>query len=272
MDILEKNTVDFAGERTVNVRALFIGEKLELRTLENTNYLASSPLTIAAGENGCAILQRYGAIVLFGTNPLEEAAFINNLQPWIAKSFQEPELEETQIKLNPDSQETLTDHEIIELKEFSIERLQIVADVLAKSVILSHYENAITLVFDKIEPIAASIKKFGNGLHEGEDLLKLIGNNIMVQQTMIGLVEIEDKPEQLWDYPSLERLYVRLEDEYEIRERNKALERKLELISRTAQTVLDLMQHRSAVRVEWYIVILIVIEVLLSIYELFLMG
>lgn len=272
MNIIETNIVEFAGEKTVNVRALFIGEKIDLRTLENTNCLGDSPLTIAAGENGCAVVQRYGAIVLFGVNPLEEVAFINNLQPWITKPFKEPEFEEAQLQLNPDGKEIITDSGIVELKEFNIERLQIIADVLAKSVILGHYESSIASVFDKIEPIAASIKRFGNGRHGGEDLLKLIGNNIMVQQTMIGLVEIEDKPEQLWDYPNLERLYARLEDEYEIRERNKALERKLELISHTAQTVLDLMQHKSAVRVEWYIVILIVIEVLLNIYELFFMA
>jgi uncharacterized Rmd1/YagE family protein len=29
------------------------------------------------------------------------------------------------------------------------------------------------------------------------------------------------------------------------------------------------MQHQSAVRVEWYIVILIIVEILLNIYELF---
>ncbi|WP_052055327.1 RMD1 family protein [Myxosarcina sp. GI1] len=272
MNTIQTNIIEFAGEKTVSVRALFIGEKLDLRTLENTKCLGDSPLTIAAGEHGCVILQRYGAVVLFGLDSLEEAAFIEKLQPWIAKPFKEPEFEEAQIKLNPNSKEIIADNGIIELKEFSVERLQIVADVLAKSVILSHYENAITMVFDKIEPIAASIKQFGNGRHDGEDLLKLIGNNIMVQQTTIGLVGIEEKPEQLWDYPNLERLYVRLEDEYEIRERDRALERKLELISRTAQTVLDLMQHRSAVRVEWYIVILIVVEVILNIYELFFMG
>ncbi|MGL5942398.1 MAG: RMD1 family protein [Waterburya sp.] len=261
--------INFAGEKTIGVRALFIGEKIDLRALENTSCLSESPLTITAGENGCAVLQKYGAIVLFGVNPLEEAAFINNLQPWISKAFKEPESEETRIEINIDSKEFVTENGNIELKEFNIERLQIVADVLAKSVILSHYETSIASVFAKIEPIAASIKRFGNGRHQGEDLLQHIGNTIMIQQTMVGLVEIEDKPEQLWDWPNLERLYLRLEDEYEIGERHRALERKLELISRTAQTVLDLMQHQSAVRVEWYIVILIIVEILLNIYELF---
>ena len=36
---------------------------------------------------------------------------------------------------------------------------------------------------------------------------------------LIGRVEIEDKPDILWDQPELERLYARLEDEYELHER-----------------------------------------------------
>jgi len=52
-------------------------------------------------------------------------------------------------------------------------------------------------------------------------------------------------------------------------ERHHALERKLELISQTAQTVLEFMQHSSSQRVEWYVVILIVVEILLSLYDIF---
>ncbi|WP_242058215.1 MULTISPECIES: hypothetical protein [Nostoc] len=42
----------------------------------------------------------------------------------------------------------------------------------------------------------------------------------------------------------------------------------LELISQTAQTVLEFMQHSSSQRVEWYVVILIVVEILLSLYDI----
>jgi uncharacterized Rmd1/YagE family protein len=47
-----------------------------------------------------------------------------------------------------------------------------------------------------------------------------------------------------------------------------ALERKLELVSRTAETLLDLLQDKRTLRVEWYIVILIVVEIVLTLYEL----
>ncbi|HSW52781.1 MAG TPA: hypothetical protein VLG93_06095, partial [Sulfuricaulis sp.] len=69
-------------------------------------------------------------------------------------------------------------------------------------------------------------------------------------------------------HPEVERLYLQLENEYELRERNTALERKLALINQTAETVLNLMQNRSMLRVEWYIVILIVVSVLLSLYTM----
>ena len=101
-----------------------------------------------------------------------------------------------------------------------------------------------------------------------KELLGHIGNTLLVQQKMIGRVEIEYKPDILWDQPDLERLYARLEDEYELHERLSTLERKLELIERTAETTLDLVQSRRMLRVEWYIVALIVFEVMLTLYEM----
>jgi uncharacterized Rmd1/YagE family protein len=85
-------------------------------------------------------------------------------------------------------------------------------------------------------------------------------------------VQIDDTPELLWDRPDLERLFARLRDEFEILERFTALNRKLELVSRTAETALGILQARRSLRVEWYIVILIVVEIVLTLYELFIRG
>ena len=51
-------------------------------------------------------------------------------------------------------------------------------------------------------------------------------------------------------------------------ERFDALNRKLDLITRTVETVLELLQNRRALRVEWYIVGLIVFEIVLTIGQL----
>jgi uncharacterized Rmd1/YagE family protein len=76
----------------------------------------------------------------------------------------------------------------------------------------------------------------------------------------------------LWELPGLNRLFSRLEDEYEVAERRLALDRKLDLITRTVETLVNLLQNQRALRVEWYIVLLIVIEIFLTLYQLFVVG
>jgi uncharacterized Rmd1/YagE family protein len=85
---------------------------------------------------------------------------------------------------------------------------------------------------------------------------------------MGGRMEIQDKPDLLWDHPELERLSLRLENEYELRERNTVLERKLALMFNSMETAINLLHNRRSQRLEWYIVILIVIEVVLYLYEI----
>jgi uncharacterized Rmd1/YagE family protein len=92
---------------------------------------------------------------------------------------------------------------------------------------------------------------------------------LLVEQRMVGRAEITEKPDVLWDNPGLEGLFVRLEGEFEIRERHTAIERKLNLIANTVHTVLELVSSKHSLRVEWYIVILIVLEILLTLYQLF---
>ena len=123
---------------------------------------------------------------------------------------------------------------------------------------LAHYETTVAAVFDEVEPLAAGLRERGRSRIHGRELLRHIGRTLDIQQRMVGRVEVEEKPEALWERPDLERLYQRLAEEYELTERHRALERKLDLIARTASTLLTLQYNRRSLRVEWYIVALIV--------------
>lgn len=258
----------FQRKETVRGRALFLGERLDLKALEKTDYLAKLPLVISAGEQGCVVMFRYGAVVLYGLSPMEEASFLTHLKPSVIEPFASPETEEVILKL-ADTEGARVENGTIWLNSFSIECLQIVSDVLAKSVVLAQYEVGTGKIFDQIEPFAQGLQRTTRDEQWGKELLRQLGRTLSIQHKIVGRVEMIDKPEILWDTPDLERIYLRLENEYEIRERHLALERKLDLISRTAETVLGLLQHNTGLRVEWYVVILIVVEILLSFYDVF---
>ena len=85
---------------------------------------------------------------------------------------------------------------------------------------------------------------------------------------MSGRVAVEEKPDVLWDRPDLERLYARLEDEYELSERARTLARKLDVVQETARALTDLIDAQRSVRLEATIVLLIVFEILITFYEL----
>lgn len=258
----------FNGKNQILVRALYVGQRLELRSFDHTYSLASAPLMVTAGESGCVVMLRYGVIVLFGLTSMEEANFMEDLRPYIIDPFDQIEFEN--IVLVEDRNRKECDIQAnIALHAFDIPRLQLVGDILAKSVVLAHYERVIASSFDRIEPLASTLQSRGTTPQRSHILLKHIGEALSIEAKMVGRAEISEKPELLWEHPEHERTYQRLQDEYELQERHLALEHKLSLISRTAETLLDLLHHKRSLRVEWYIVILIVIEVVLTLHDKF---
>lgn len=257
---------------SISVHALLIAERIDTRSLEKRTALSVLPLTIHAGASGLAVLFRYGAVVMFNMSEEEERAFLDGLRPLIHEPIERPEEDVARVAKRPHREEQVDPSGTVLLKDWSLEKLQLVADILAKNVVLAHDEERIRHVFDRIEPLAAHLKQAGRARRDTRALLRQIGDVLLTQHRMVGRVEITERPELLWDYPQLERLYLRLEDEYELRERDRALDRKLDLISRTVETLLDLVHNKRSLRVEWYIVILIVVEIVLYLYDMFIRG
>ncbi len=264
-------TVDSITPTQVVARAYFLGQSIDLTALHDRTATLTSPLIVPVGSDGQGVLFAYGAAVVFGLSEAATDGFLATIYPHIKAPFAQPETESVAIQLLPGQDGKVQDGFIL-LSALDLPRLQLVAEVLAKSVVLAHYETGAAEVFDQVEPYAAELQHQRHTQPSGEQLLKQIGHTLMIQNKIVGRVEIVDKPELLWEYPELDRLYQRLEDEYEIRERHSVLERKLDLVSRTAETVLDLQRQQTGLRMELYVVILIVIEVLLSLYDLFIQA
>ena len=256
-------------QKSFKARAVLVGERIDLKALSAADALATNPLTVRVQGGGIATLHRYGVAVFFAVSPMEQVAFLRYLQPLAANPYPKPETEELEVRVEAGGREGVSGGVVV-LDDAAIERLQVIADVLSKSALLSLYESKVAGEFDRIEPLAVELDRTGRIRGHSKDLLKKIGSMLLVEQRMVGRAEISEKPEVLWDNPALEGLFARLEDEFEIKERHTALERKLNLIARTAQTLVELLSSKHSLRVEWYIVLLIVFEILLTLYQMFL--
>ncbi len=267
---IERPLAGISADR-FQAKAFFLGERIDLRSYHLNDRLASAPLTISAGKRGLAMLFRYGVVVLFDCDPTEEAALLWKLGPRVMQPYARPEVEEVTIRIDPERKEGI-EGGVISLRDAEVIRLQLVAVILSKSVVLAQFESSIAQNFDRIEPLAENLERMARGGRPFRELLRHIGTVLLIEHKMVGRVEVRERPELIWKHADLESLYHRLEEEYELRDRFAALDHKLTLTSRTVGTVVELLENRRILRVEWYIVLLIVMEILLSCYELFWRG
>jgi uncharacterized Rmd1/YagE family protein len=252
----------------LTAHALLIGDRINTAGFEG-QVLSSAPPAVRVGSSGLAVLFRYGVVVFIGLSAEEEADFLERLQTRTYGKITPPEEEWAKIQVAKEGEEPIPVGGPILVREFSLERLLVVADALAKSVVLGHDEREVTNVFDRIEPFARELATFGKTSRNRTDLLKLLGNALLVQHRLSGRVAVGEKPDVLWDRPDLERLYARLEDEYELSERAETLNRKLGVIADTASTLAEIIDTKRSLRLELIVVILIAFEIVITFYEIY---
>lgn len=256
---------DPAGASTRAVHAVLRGDRLTLDRASFSDAISTTPLCLRRAD-GFVVAFRYGALVFAGLAPDDEGAVTTELAPGAAHIMEEERLA---IELKPDGDEGLIRTGVLQLKELDAPRVLVLADVLAKSVALAHYEREIGGVFDTIEPAAGALAASGHLPRSRKELLALIGSALLAQHRVSGRIAFAEKPDILWEHPELERLYARLEDEFEIIERGTLLGGKVTVLASVAETFTDLIDATRSARLELLIVILILAELVIAIAALF---
>lgn len=250
----------------LTVEALYVAQRIETRQLE-AERVASTPLVVKAGAHGLCVLFRYGVVVFVQLTDAEMLAFRTAIAPLLREPFAEPVTDRLQIAVPAVEADRVND-EVVACPDLDVERIQVIADALAKNVALTQHELTVAAAFDEVEPLASRLAQTGTTPRRARSLAMRIGNTLQTQTLMVGRVEAAEKPEVLWEHPELEPLYARLSDELELVERHRELERKLAVMASAARSLLDLRMHAQSLRVEWYIVALIMVEILISLFEM----
>jgi len=257
------------SSRQVTVKALLLGDRIDTAGLERRDVISTTPLAFRIEGGAFLVLFRYGVAVLLGMSPVQEDEIIRSLDGRIIGRFAQREEELAQIEIAPEKDEQITPNGTITLKALLPEHVLIIADAIATNLILAHDERNVSAVFDVIEPLARELAEHGRTPGGRRTILKHIGNALLVQQRVSGLVAVAEKPDVLWERTDLERFYARLEDEYELKERADLLTRKLTVISDTAQALADIIDTERSLRLERIIIALILLETVLTGYQLF---
>ena len=125
------------------IRALLLGEGLDLKGLERQDAFSANPLAFTTSGSGTAMLFKFGAVVFFNMTPIEEEGLIRGLEPRIQGPLGEREVETALIATAPDEENLLSKSGAIQLKATDPDRLLLVGEALAVSVALAYDERRI---------------------------------------------------------------------------------------------------------------------------------
>jgi uncharacterized Rmd1/YagE family protein len=227
----------------------------------------TDPIQLARPDGLIVFAFRWGAVVLVGASKEQESSLLAELHGLLSHPLAQPVEETARVQIGAE-EDSVDAGGIIHLKDFSIPRLAVVADSLAKSAALTQQETTLAQTLDGMEPVVTSLRGLGRMSVSSRSLLRLVGSALAARNRAAARIQPDDKPGILWNHPTLEGLHLRLAEEFELKERSAALDRKLTLIGETVETLLAMIEARRSRTLEVAIVVFIGMELLTALYAL----
>ncbi|WP_206240277.1 RMD1 family protein [Novosphingobium terrae] len=260
-DFVLLGTVPEASRFLLSARLL--GERIDTRHVSE-EALSEPWLT----REGLTIVFRDGVVVSITDEDSAQGHPDSLLLPHTTDLEQTPETEITTLVVKPGANDKIAADGQIQLLDASTERFLLVAIVLARSVMLSRDEILVAEAFDRISPLVGDLRENGQARLPIKQAMQLVGNALAARHRIMGSAQANDRPDLLWDHPELDRLYARLEDEYELDERHEVLERKFVALGDVAEVLLDIVRDKRAYRLELAIIALIAFEIVISLVDM----
>lgn len=172
------------------------------------------------------------------------------------------------ISVNTDAHADFSvDNHFIELRELSLWPLMIVALVIAQSVGLEKFEQDVDRFYSKGRRMVENSGRLG--WIKRQEFADYAIELSLLRHDMVLDLRLLDKPNILWDNETYEVMYNRLAELLELQERYEVVSYKLNTLKEDMTMMMDLYHHKHSSFLEWIIIILIVIEVFIGFWEIF---
>ncbi len=143
----------------------------------------------------------------------------------------------------------------------------IICFVIAKSVALERIEERLDQVLDEIEGFITRLK---HGLLAIKDkqLARIASSILSFKYASLSHIMVLDKPESTWKNEEAYQLYLTMANLFELTERYNEIRHKSETLMDITEVFTSLSHARRSSRLEWTIIILIVIEIVIYLIDI----
>jgi len=247
------------------LEAYYVGESIDLKKTQEqfkhyTFLNRDHPLVIQFLPNQYVTLTKFGVVTFWNVTKENRRQFLNELEPYVKARRTQYQYTES-IDVIRGEKDLVTPRGVY-LTDLDAERIKIVSYAVSQSVALERYEDEIEQHFGELDAVITNLKNTGKALLREKDLLKQVGRALSVKQTAIAHLSLFDKPEEVWESPELEKLYIALSTEFDLQTRFAVLDKKIEFLSENSRMLMEFMAEKRNAFLELVIIVLILIEII----------
>lgn len=218
-------------------------------------------------EGGEVFCFSYGCTVFWKLDEAQEKIILDLVAPCESDSLEGREFDELFFAYGKENKVFQSEITLKDKKD-SLAKLAI-SYGLAQSVKLSAFEARIEQTVKNTGYISQTLASKGKIPLSRKDIGRKIGA-LFIERSSINLhTNFLDAPDFFWEYPALEPLYRMTANDFDIVQRTVTLNKKLEMIHELFEILGAELNHRHSSKLEWIIIILIVMEVVLGVNAAF---
>ncbi|MCW1953767.1 MAG: RMD1 family protein [Flavobacteriia bacterium] len=219
----------------------------------------SDELFLSNGDKKFVYVFQYGVVSFFNHSPQEINELVQRLNP-NAPAWQEQELSETiKVGVQSGTQEVAFDQVI--LPSFDPEAIRLVMLNTSQSVALDKYLEITDSLLEETSSYTKSLEIKGKLNISGIKLKKFIGKVLNIKNQISENLYIFDAPDITWENESLNSLNTALKQTFDIKDRYRYIYERIGIIKEDLELFKDIMDHKESSKLEWIIIILILVEV-----------
>ena len=203
----------------------------------------------------------YGCVVFWGFTEDEEQTVLSTLKEFEKTSNLKVEMDEFTFVYGEGMR--IEEDEIVLHSKNTLTKLAI-SHGLAQSVKLTTFEDTIQTTIDKTKYLPEDLSLKGKISMSRRGISRKMGE-LFIERNFINLhSDILDTPEFFWNYPELEPFYRRTAHYLDVTKRIEVLNKRLTVVHELFEILSNELNHQHSSRLEWTIIILIVIEVVIA--------
>ena len=198
---------------------------------------------------------------------LDVIHYLKRLEPEIDIAQNFPYEDDYKLEVNPDADFSINNDSLVVAAQYDY-HLEIIATILAKSVSLEKNENEVDALLDRIEAVVNNLSRGELGMTDS-GLARMTANILRFRLNTLSYIMLLDNPDITWNNEEAASLHNELSLLFELKERYENLRHKTETLMDITEAFSGLVHARRGTRLEWAIIILIMIEIVLSLYSMF---